>query len=194
MKWRAGDNPAFLFSSMWPLIVTIVSAVLFFGFVSLSISKFGLLSCWSAYGPKWKDISKSKTTNWWSIITIVSAAMLMPVLLELSKNPNFQFLGFLAPLALLLVGFTPNYATDKTQNIIHQIGAYSAIVFILVYIFLIPKMFIFVLFYLVVGLLLSLAKDDTVVFWIEMAMYLSIYTVLIILCGREIGWFAFMFV
>lgn len=175
------------------MVLTGLSAVLFFGFIILSVRKFGLLSCWSAYGEKWKDISKSKTSNWWSAVTMLSAAMLMPVLIELSGNPNFQFLGFLAPISLFLVGCTPDYQTNKTQNIVHQIGAWSAVVFILLYIFLIPKMFIFVLFYIVIGLLLSLAKEDTVIFWLEMAMYLSIYTIIFVIAGRSVGIFGVLF-
>lgn len=178
----------------WTLILTGLSAVLFFGFTIFSVRKFGLLSCWSAYGPEWKKQSKDISgLNWWSVVTVVSAAMLMPVLLELSNNPNFQFLGFLAPISLFLVGLTPGYQTNKTQNIIHQIGAWSAVVFILIYIFLIPKMFIFVLFYVVIGLLLSLAKKNTVMFWLEIAMYVSLYTIIFVIVGRANGLFDFLF-
>ena len=161
---------------MWQIILAGLSAVLFFGFVILSVRKFGLLSCFSAYAPKWKETCPK--FNWWTLVTILSAALLIPVLLEQSEGNPLQFTGFLAPLSLFLVGVTPDYQTNKLQNIGHQIGAWSAVVLIIVYIIVVPKMLVVVIVLVVVGLLLSLAKKDTVMFWLEMAMYLSLYIVL----------------
>lgn len=163
---------------MWQLILAGLSAVLFFGFVILSVRKFGLLSCFSAYAPKWKEAYPAKGFNWWSFVTIISAALLIPVLLEQSEGNPLQFTGFLAPLSLFLVGVTPDYQTNKLQNIGHQIGAWSAVALIIVYIIMVPKMLVVVIVLVTVGLLLSLAKKDTIIFWLEMAMYLSLYVVL----------------
>jgi hypothetical protein len=163
---------------MWQIILAGFSAILFFGFVILSVRKFGLLSCFSAYAPKWKEAYPIHNFNWWSFVTILSAALLIPVLLEQSEGNPLQFTGFLAPLSLFLVGLTPNYQTSKAQNVGHQIGAWSAVALILIYIFVVPKMLVPVIILVTVGLVLSLAKKDTVMFWLEMAIYASLYLIL----------------
>lgn len=93
-------------------------------------------------------------------------------------NP-YQFLGFLAPVGLFLVGATPDYKTDKLQSILHPIGAYSGALFIGLYSIFIPHMFLTVGSFLIAGALLSLLKKDTLTFWLEMAMYISTYIILI---------------
>ena len=163
---------------MWQIILWGLSAILFFGFVILSIKKFGLLSCFSDYSSKWKEAYPAHNFNWWSFVTIISAALLIPVTLQLSEGSNFQFAGFLAPVALFLVGCTPDWKTDKGQNVFHQIGAYSAILFLIIYIVAVPKMLVLLIGCVVLCLMLSLAKEDTVYFWVEMAMYISMYLVL----------------
>lgn len=178
---------------MWQIILTGLSAVLLFGFTILSVRKFGLLSCLSAYAPAWKEHLKTNRFTIWTAVIIISAFLLVPVLLELGvENPNYQFLGFLAPVSLFLVGCTPDYQTSKTQNVFHQIGAWGAVLYITLYVILIPKLLPIILGYVVIGLLMSVAKKNTTIFWLEMAMYVSIYSVVLVICGRSLNWFNFL--
>lgn len=157
-------------------ILTALSAVLFFGFVILGITKYGLLSCYSAYGPLWhRGYSK---INWWQIITILSALLLVPVLLERKEGDPYQFLGFLAPISLTLVGISPGYQNSTFENIIHQTGAWSAILFIILYMLIVPSLLWIIGVYLVIALIIGLVLKGTLMFWGEMAMYLSTYTIL----------------
>ena len=40
---------------MWQYILTLISGMMFFGFVGAGVGEFGLLSCYSAYAPKWGE-------------------------------------------------------------------------------------------------------------------------------------------
>ena len=167
-------------------VCTILSMLIFVIFNIICIKKYGLLSCFSAYGPKWAEYSKQNPQltgiNIWSIVTIVSAALLFVPMLTSSKDNPWQFLCFFAPLYLFLVGFTPKYQESKLQNIIHQIGAWGCVVCILLWLFLIVQMWavlipVFVLV-LVVGIgTRTFIKSCT--YYLEMAMYLSTYLVLL---------------
>ena len=95
------------------LFCTIVSMLLMVVFNIICIKKYGLLSCFSAYGEKWEQYSKEHNllnTNIWSIITIVSAMLLVPPILVTSAGYTLQFMCFVCPLYLFLVGITPDYA------------------------------------------------------------------------------------
>ena len=167
---------------IWQYILLSVSAVLFFGFVVLCVKKFGLLSCYSAYGAKWMPEYASQI-NWWSMVTIGSALLLVPVLLEGSEDSMFQFTGFLAPVFITLVGATPNYQENKQAFWTHQIGAWGTVLFVSVYAFVIPHLLWIILALLVVMLVVSLFTGikQTWMFWAEMAMYISTYLILFIM-------------
>lgn len=158
-------------------ILTALSALMFFGFVILGVKKFGLLDCYSAYGPLWQPDAHSKL-NPWQIVTILSALLIVPVTCQTGEGNPYQFLGFLAPVSLLLVGASPDYQTDTFANILHQAGAWSAVVFIVLYTIAIPKMLLVILSLVIVALALSLCGKGKLMFWAEMAMYLSTYIIL----------------
>ena len=164
---------------MWQYILTSLSAVLFFGFVIIGVMRFGLLSCYSAYGPKW-ETEISGHFNLWSFVTIGTALLIISVAIEIGKTSPWQFLGFLAPASLILVGITPDYQTNTFAYVLHQIGALSAVVFIVLYSILIPKLVLVVLGWIGWAVLGSLIYGfkQTWMFWGEMAMYISTYTIM----------------
>lgn len=166
---------------VWQYILTTLSALSLFGFATLCVCKYGWKTCYSAYGRLWD----SGDINIWSLVTILSAFMVVPALLEASDNNPYQFLGFLAPVSLLLVGATPYYMTDKTQAIIHPIGAISAAVFITLYSILIPHLLWIVVSIIAIAVLVGYIQKTkgmkTMLFWLEMAMYMSTYVILFII-------------
>ena len=101
---------------------------------------------------------------------------MIPVLLECGENNPWQFLGFLAPVSLFAVAMSPNYKTNKTENIIHQCGAWCSVAFILAYLFFIPDLLWIVFPYILIALILSFIFKGTSTLWFEVAAYLSIYT------------------
>ena len=169
---------------MWQYILTSISEIIFFGFVVAGVCEFGLLSCYSAYAPKWGEKWPSPgTLNIWSMVTLVSALLLLPVLLEQSNDSSWQFLGFLAPVSLILVSISTDYQTNNFSWWIHQIGALSAVVFVSLYSILVPNLWWIVLIVVAVAAIISAITGFKKywMFWAEMAMYLATYIILFIM-------------
>lgn len=173
---------------MGSLICTILSMIILVGFNVISIKKFGLLDCYSAYGAKWGDWEKEHSftngLNLWSLITFLSAALLIPPMLLSSVGNPWQFLCFFAPVYLFLVAFTPYYSRSKVDNLIHQIGSWTCVVFILIWlIFIVHRWFILVpvtISTMVVGFGTNTFKES-LIYYLEVIMYISVYLTLIFL-------------
>ena len=160
-------------------ILTILSAVLLFGFMGLGIKKYGLLSCYSAYGPLWgKDFPK---LNIWSVVTFITAFLMVPVMLEVSVFSAWQFLGFLAPTSLFLVSISPDYQTNKFSNVLHQIGAWSAVVAVISFVCIIPHLWwLMIPFFLAAGIM-SFVFKDSIMLWGEDAVYMLTYAAMLMM-------------
>ena len=163
---------------MWQYILIIASALMLFEFVIIGVIRYGLLSCYSAYGPKWHEFYPK--LNIWSLVTYITAIAMVPVLVKNNTSP-WQFLGFLAPVSLGLVAASPNYQEGGFYNIIHQVGAWGGVVFIVSYIFTLGKPWLF----WIVGGMCVIALIATIItgwkkwmFWFEMAVYAMIYVIM----------------
>lgn len=163
------------------LVLTIISSVLFFGFVVLCIGKFGLQSCYSAYGMKWREAFPP--INIWSAMTAITAILLIPPILEASKDNPWQAIAFFCPALIIFVAVTPDYATNPSAGIIHSacagISAFLALLFIIFiarYLWWLPVAYIILA---TIGMLLS--GTYSAMFWYEMAAYATIYTAMFLL-------------
>ena len=167
-------------------ICTILSLIMLAVFNYICIKKYWLLSCYSAYGMKWDGYTKEhpqlKNINLWSLVTIVSAALLLVPMLTSAKDSPLQFLCFFAPLHLFLVGFTPNYTESKNLNAIHQIGAWGAVLCVLLWLFLIVKMWAVLIPVFTLAFVIAIGTrtvKESYFYYLEMAAYLSTYFVLL---------------
>ena len=151
-----------------------------FGFMALGVKKFGWLSCYSAYGPKWGEYTpKLGRFNLWTFVTLFSALLLAPVLLEQAKGSEVQFLGFLPVISLALVATTPDYQTNKFAWWCHQIGAWGAVLVIIGYNVAHNPTMLWVLVPLIlVALMFGIWKKGTMLFWLEIAVYLMAYVIM----------------
>ena len=158
-------------------IVVILSAIAFLLFNYYCIWKFGFQMCYSAYAPKFETKGK---VNDWSIVTVMCALMLVPPMIDAAEGSPTQFLGFIAPACLLLVGATPDWQRDKLQNVIHQIGAWGCVAFVLLYVILQTRLLWVVLALLALALIIGLlvVKRNTWMYFVEMAMYMSMYFII----------------
>lgn len=165
----------------WQLLFTALSCALFFGFVALCVKKYGLQSCYSAYGPLWaKTPPFSYGFNPWNIVTFLTAFILVPVLIEAGKDNPWQFLGFWCPALLLFVALTPDYGTNKLAGTVHIVCAGLAALLSVLYIcFIAPKLWWIIPVVLVLATIASLITGFKKYwdFWYEMAAYVGIYTV-----------------
>lgn len=147
--------------------LAIISAVMLFGFWFFCIFKYGFKDCLSRY---------STHRPWWSIALIGSAALLIPVMLELTEGKMMQFAGFLAPVSLFIVGVTNEWQKDDFQYWLHNIGVILAVLFSVVY----TLMFHGFVWYILVGCLFAgvcgLIDKKRWLHYAEFAVYGAMYT------------------
>jgi hypothetical protein len=164
--------------------LTIISLLLFVCFVAISIVKFGLLPSWSAYGLKWAQSHPIPNLNIWSAINIIVALLLIPPMIERGIDNPWQFLGFFAPLYLIVVGLTPNF--DKVdgkwtkEGLVHTFGAFGCAIMSTLWM---AYEWWVILITAGVMLLLALTTNslrESIVFWAEMALFPAAYAVLLL--------------
>lgn len=170
---------------IWQYILTGISCTLFFGFVALCVAKFGLQSCYSAYGMKWREAFPP--INIWSAVTFLTAVLLVPAILEASKDNPWQAVAFFCPALIIFVAVTPDYATNPSAGILHSVCAIGAALLSVVFILLIaPKLWGLIVVYLLLATLAMFVFGAySAMFWYEMAAYATIYTAMFILtCAK----------
>lgn len=164
---------------IWQYVFAGISFLMFFGFVGICFSRFGLQSCYSAYGMLWEPASPSHI-NWWQAVTVTSAFILAPAIIETASGSTWQFAAFLGPVSLLFVGATPDYAIDTIKHIIHSTGAILAAMFIIIYTITIPHMLWVIGATIAMAVVLTLWKKNWML-WGELALYLSAYIVVFLI-------------
>jgi hypothetical protein len=160
------------------LVTTIVSLVLMAGFSALSIVKFGWQLAYSSFSSKWMEAVPMHNVNLWSIVTFFIAVLLMPAMIEVGEGSVVQFLGFFAPLYLLVAAFTPKWETDKKQGRIHFIGTVlCATVSIAWIIFVAHLWWVLPIGFVAAAIPAYFTKTykTSWVFWLEMAAFTSVY-------------------
>lgn len=163
-------------------ILTSLSCLILFGFMGYCIGHFGLKDCFSRYSMYFEERG---LLNWWSFDIIASAALLIPVMLELSEGNSWQFTGFLAPLSLFLVGLTPEWQIKMPQYIIHNIGVVLAVLFSVIYAICVPFLVWPILILAVIAGIATLIYKKVFIFWLEIAIYLAIYVILFIMLAKR---------
>lgn len=117
-------------------------------------------------------------------IMIVSLCMLLiPSWIELSESSNFQFLSFLAPVALVFVGFTPAFNDADMYKTIHNIAAYSCAVLAMLWIILVTPFWYIILIVLgIISVIAVLTKTvkSSYIYWLEMVAFISLFTSIIV--------------
>lgn len=160
------------------MILTIISTVLFFGFIILSVFKFGILTSYSAYSTQWNKSLPLKNLNLWSIVTIISAFLLTPSLIEVGNDNPFQFLGFFVPVYLIAVGLTPDWETNKKQGFWHTFFAILCAICGIVWLCLFKTCYIELTFIIIMIVCVGIYTKTLlhcIVFWLEMLMFLMVY-------------------
>lgn len=104
--------------------------------------------------------------------------LLIPCWLELSDGSNFQFLAFLAPAALMFVGFTPAFNDADMYKTIHNIAAYTCAVFAMLWIILVTPFWYIILIVLgiiAVAAILTKTWKTCYIYWLEMVAFISLF-------------------
>ena len=160
------------------LITTILALVIFVGFVAFGVIKFGWQKSYSAFAPKWTEaVPIDNHTHLWSIVTIVVAILLAFGMIEQGEGHPLQFLGFFAPIYLIIVGFTPEYQTVKKQRIIHIVGTILCAICAIVWTYLAAPAAVLIVPFIAAWIAGIVTKtiERSLIFWSEMGMFAAVF-------------------
>ena len=164
------------------IILTILSLLLLGGFTALSCALFfGVPASYSAFSAEWRTMYPK--TPVWSYVTALAAFLMVPPMIEAGDGSALQFLGFFAPLYLIVVALTPEWDINKRQHIIHTAGAIVCAVLALAWLFVIRGHWWVAAGCYVLALgaaLWTKTLRPSLVFWGEVVMFLSVYVSLFI--------------
>lgn len=159
---------------------TLISFFLLAAFIVLSaFLDEGIPTSYSAFSAYWDD----GKVNVWSVVTFFVAFLMFPPMVEGGDGSYFQFLGFFAPLYLIVVSLTPKWDIDKRQHRVHVIGTVLCAALALLWL-----VFVRGHVWVLVGCLaagcaagyFTKTLSGSKVFWGEMVMFLSVYVSLLI--------------
>lgn len=152
------------------------------GFIWLScFLNRGIPASYSAFSELWEE--DPPRLNTWSVVTFLAAFSMVPPMIQAGDGNPVQFLGFFAPLYLIVVSLTPNWDIDKRQGRIHTAGAIACAVLAFAWLLLIRHHWWVVVICLAAGGVAgwrTRTLPGSLVFWGEMVMFASVYLSLII--------------
>ncbi len=159
------------------IVISVLSFLLLLGFIILSsILNRGIPGSYSAFSAVWAE--DPPKLNVWSVITFLAALSIVPPMLEAGDGNPVQFLGFFAPLYLIVVSLTPNWDIDKKQGRIHTIGAIACAVMAFAWLLLIRHHWWLVSICTVAAFVAGCETKTlpgSAIFWGEMIMFASVY-------------------
>lgn len=161
---------------------TLISAVIFFGFLVISIYKFGIQSSYSAYSTRWFEIHEDSSV--WSYATMAAILFLIPPLVESGDGSTLQFLGFLSPVYLGIVALTPRWKAFKKEHIIHSLFAGLCAIASISWSIFVVHTGMHLVYSTAAIVLLGLVTKTLIksfTFWAEMIAFVSIYVSLILI-------------
>lgn len=160
------------------LTTAISSAILLFGFIVLSVLTFGIQPSYSAFAAKWNEKVPLHNMHLWSICTIISALLLIPIMIEKGSENPLQFFGFIVPIYLIVVGLTPEYEQHKKESIVHTIAACVCAAIAIAWMFMVTHTYVFLPVCAFCALIVALGTDTlqkSLIFWGEMSVFLATY-------------------
>ena len=172
------------------IVSAIVSLLILAAFIVLSVKRFGWRLSYSKYAKCWDEAVHIHNVNLWSAVTIVAAILLCFGTIEAGSGSNLQFLGFMAPVYLAVVAFTPRYEgredddeadkrISRNQRITHYVGTAICAVTALLWLILTldSRWWLPIASFSAAAAAAVCTKTvrKSYVFWLEMAMFAAVY-------------------
>lgn len=152
----------------------ILTTLLFWSFIILSIIRFGIPHSYSMLAYKWNK-------KIWTTITMLTGFLILPVFIETGNDSAWQFLSFFAPAWLIFIGMTPDFLTDSMHYTLHMTFTAFAVVCNILWIILIAHNALILLVITCLILLLAwITKTikSSYIFWLEMIIFLTTFIIL----------------
>lgn len=126
----------------------------------------------------WKE-HNSKLRFAFPIMMYAVVAFMMPAWITMSEGSPFQFLAFLAPASILFVGTAPAFLSSNLENMVHQVSAYLAAAFSILWICLVtPYWWILLIWLGLVALasILTSSYKTSYIYWLELVAFGATFT------------------
>lgn len=116
------------------------------------------------------------------IVMFLVSGLILPVWLELLEGSNFQFCAFIICIALMFIGASPDYKNNDLDYKVHSTFTYVISIITIITIFIIFGYWEILLINLFIITLLFFITNFRKywLFIIELCLFLSVYTTLII--------------
>lgn len=159
----------------------ILATTTFVAYNAVSLALFDIPKSLSMTYYLWKN----KYNRGWlfCLMMYLVVALMMPAWITMSEGSNFQFLSFLAPAGILFVGSAPAFLSSDLENMVHQVSAYLAAAFSLLWIILVTPYWWIILVW--VGIIAALAfftksVKTSYIYWLEKIAFGATFTSTII--------------
>ena len=117
------------------------------------------------------------------IMMVALVALLLPAWLEISAGSAWQFLAFFASGGILFTGAAPAFMSSDLENKVHTYSAIAAVVFALLWVIIVSKMWALILVWLaVIALIAYLTKTwkTSFIYWLETVAFMSTFTAILV--------------
>lgn len=162
-------------------ISIIVATVIYVAYNAICLALFGIPESLSNTYYLWKD--KNGKGYLFCLMMYAVVAFMMPAWLTLSEGSDFQFLAFLAPMAIAFVGTAPRFKDDKQEGNVHSISAVIAAACSLAWVALVTPFWWMILICLGLFAMASIHTSSyktCLVFWLEQVAFGATFTAAIL--------------
>lgn len=159
------------------LISIIVATVIYAAYNAICVALFDIPESLSNTYYLWKD--KNGKGYLFCLMMYAVVAFMMPAWLTLSEGSDFQFLAFLAPMAIAFVGTAPRFKNDKQEGNVHSISAVIAAACSLAWVALVTPYWYVILIWLgliAMASILTSSYKTCLVFWLEQVAFGATFT------------------
>lgn len=159
-------------------ISIIIATLIFIAYNAFILIKYKVPESLSMTYYLLKDSSK-KLKFLFPIMMYLVVVFIMPAWITLSEGSSFQFLAFLAPASILFVGTAPAFLSSNLENMVHQVSAYIAAAFSILWICLVTPYWWVIFIWLTIAALasaLTRTYKTSYIYWLEMIAFGATFT------------------
>ena len=113
------------------------------------------------------------------LMMLLVVALMMPAWISLSEGSNWQFLAFLAPASIMLVGLAPKFKDYDMENKVHSISAVIAAACSLAWVVLVtPYWWVMLIWlgFIALAAILTSSYKTCLVYWLEQIAFGATFT------------------
>ena len=168
----------------WSLICVFIAFIIYLIYNGIAIKLFGIPESLSDTYYLYKE-KKDWMRIFFPLMMFSMVGLLMPAWLEISAGSMLQFLAFLAAASIAFVGAAPTFKNGGMDYKVHSISAYCAVVFSILWVVLVSKLWIMPIIWFVFITLLAILTKSTktsTIYWLETVAFMSTFVSIMIYC------------